>query len=296
MRKISFDSFTKETGCFVQVPGTSNVAYNFYRTVDFGDGPMDHVCSIPLTAISDAMNSFGFTAEEALEYHLLAVEAALFPEETATLARSAQAVVSDPDTELLDIFEAATQTVREAINEQYSARVFQRLSAGEDPPPPEMTEEEVADLVFDVLNPSPASISALTAKGEEGKTYGSKRKSLKESRMAALASGYTVDKDSPAWEQVTSALSSDAKQLADSQKVITRYTYQDFIKEGATRSLPPWQEGGGQPTPEPLPDPRPKDTTNNETGDTPVKPVKPGADPGDPPPADNADEEEEAGS
>jgi len=101
-----------------QVPGASKAVYTFRRTLKFPEGPVEQIHNLPLAAIGDAMSTFGFTAEEALEYHLMVSEAALFPDEGATtLRKSPTTVLSDPDTELLDLLKASEDAVRDAINQ-----------------------------------------------------------------------------------------------------------------------------------------------------------------------------------
>lgn len=270
-RKIKFASVERVPMDTIgsQVPGASKAVYTFRRTLKFPEGPVEQIHNLPLAAIGDAMSTFGFTAEEALEYHLMVSEAALFPDEGATtLRKSPTTVLSDPDTELLDLLKASEDAVRDAINQ---AQPTARASALADSAPA-VTETEIADLVFDAVNPGSGNVSGLRSAGVS--EYAQKRSELKASRAAVLQPNYVVDKESPAWASAMKMLSQDMAEVEMSRRAISDYRFAHFIKEGANRVIPPAPRGP-MPSPEPKPDLSRMKTTEGRTGA--AHPAKPAA-------------------
>lgn len=264
MRKISYDSFVKDTslqGSEIDAPDSTS--YQFTRVLDDGSGPHTFIHTIPLIAVSDAMSNYGFTAEEAIEYHLLRNEAVLFPDESTTgFAASLGTILSDPDTEFLDLQAAAGQAVSDAINSSLASASLSRTS---------FTEEDIAELVFSTVNPGEGSSPVpQTADVSE---YQQKRSTMKTNRMQQLQASYSINKDAPAWADVVNALNEDASTLASVRKVVSNYRFAPFIAEGSSRVIPP-EPPKPTPSPDPVANPGQLDTTSESVGDSGPAPVE----------------------
>ena len=282
MRKIAFDSVeVVKAPAGMQVPGSCDTAYLFRRKLkgDQGQGTVEYTHLIPLSAVADAMTNFGYTAEEALEFHLLVNEASLFPEAVAptALAANVSTIMNDPDTELLDLLQTSADAVREAINGYHDQRRSLTQSRGL---LPGVDVDFMANLVFETLNPEVpqtimAASAATTAKATSAGRYGEKRAKLKTGRKDMFKTSFVVDKTSKSWTTVVAELTKSVADLDGCRKAISDFRFADFIAEGANRVIPP-EPPGPLPTPVPKPDVSRMETTNGQTGDPVTGPVNPG--------------------